>query len=322
MLSTDSLRKLILAVCLLAATMARGAVPSDQQIELRTATGIIAGSLMMPDRGGTLPVVLIIAGSGPTDRNGNTPLLPGANNSLLMLARGLAAAGIASVRYDKRGIASSRPAALKEEDLRFDHLVDDAAAWVSMLGADPRFTSVSIAGHSEGSLVGMAAAAKGKAHAFVSLAGGGRTLSDIMRVQLAGKLAPTMAGQFEQVLLALEAGKTVAQTAPELAGLIRPSVQPYLISVLKYRPVEQIAKLTIPVLIVQGSTDLQVGLDDADALKKARPDAQLLIVPGMNHLLKAVGGNGQEQQASYSDPGLALAPALMPAVVDFLRQAK
>lgn len=315
-----SLRALVWSLVIVVSTAS--AAPSEQQVELRTATGTLAGSLMMPEGAAKGPVVLLIAGSGPTDRDGNSAGLPGANNSLLMVARGLADAGIASLRYDKRGIAASRAAATNEENMRFEQLIDDAAGWVKMLADDSRFTSVAIAGHSEGSLVGMAAAQTGKVNAFISLAGAGRGVAEVLRSQLAGKLSGEALALAERILSSLERGEAVADVPPGFATLFRPSVQPYLISVFKYRPAEQIARLSIPVLIVQGSTDIQVSVGDAEALKKAKPDAQLLIVQGMNHVLKTVSGTVQEQLPSYSNPALPLAPALMPAMVEFLRKAR
>ncbi|HKE36190.1 MAG TPA: hypothetical protein VKB39_02070, partial [Candidatus Baltobacteraceae bacterium] len=73
---------------------------------------------------------------------------------------------------------------------------------------------------------------------------------------------------------------------PELAGLFRPSVQPFVISYMKYDPAKEIAKLSLPVTIVQGTADEQVTMDDANALKAADPSAKLVVIAGMNHLLK------------------------------------
>ena len=139
--------------------------------ELKTPTGTLHGTLLAPESKKPVPVVLIISGSGPTDRDGNSAILPGKNDSLKMLAEGLAAKGIASLRYDKRGIGESAGAMTAEKDLRFETYIDDAAAWAAKLKKDPRFSRVVIAGHSEGSLIGMVAAQKGAAAAYVSIAG-------------------------------------------------------------------------------------------------------------------------------------------------------
>src|SRR6266542_3700429 len=157
---------------------------AEEEVTLKTLTGDVFGTLELPAARTPVPVALIIAGSGPTDRNGNSPALPGTNNSLKMLAEGLADRGIASLRYDKRGIAASRPAATAEQDLRFTNYIDDAVAWIRKLREDPRFSTVTLVGHSEGSLIGMVAAKDGGADAFVSLEGAGRKAADIITEQL------------------------------------------------------------------------------------------------------------------------------------------
>jgi pimeloyl-ACP methyl ester carboxylesterase len=316
--TTDWLRLIFASITLAVAAGAAAAV-ADQPIVLDTPTGKIAGSLIAPASTGSVPVALIIAGSGPTDRNGNSSALPGANNSLMLLAQALGDAGIASVRYDKRGIAASLPAGPSEADLRFETYVDDAAGWVAMLRRDPRFSSVTVIGHSEGSLIGMLAAKKAGANAFVSLAGVARGAADVLRTQFAGKLPPALAAQNEAALVSLEGGRTTTSAPKELAAMYRDSVQPYLISWFKYVPADRIVALDVPVLIVQGTTDIQVAVSEAEALKKARPQAQLLIVPGMNHVLKMVDAPMPAHLASYSDPALPVAPALVTALVDFVR---
>ena len=90
----------------------------EEAVVLQTPTGDIYGTLLTPERNNNLPVVLLIAGSGPTDRNGNNPLMT--NNSLKMLAELLAKNGIASLRYDKRGISASAAAVQIEPFPRFE----------------------------------------------------------------------------------------------------------------------------------------------------------------------------------------------------------
>jgi uncharacterized protein len=298
------------------------AAPAEEPIDLVTPTGTIHGTLLRPAGTGAVPVALLIAGSGPTDRDGNSAMLPGPNNSLKLLAEGLAQQGIATVRYDKRGVAASATAITREADLRFDHYTDDAVAWINKLKADPRFSRVSVIGHSEGSLIGIRAARVGGAASFVSLAGVGRRASDVLRGQLRPQLPAALWAESERVLAALEAGRTTDSVPQPLAALYRPSVQPYLISWFAYDPAREIAQLTVPVLIAQGTTDMQVGVPDAQALKAAKPNAELLIVEGMNHVLKLVPADPARQQASYSDPALPVAPQLLERVVAFLKTTR
>lgn len=291
----------------------------EEQITLDTPTGQIAGTLQLPAATDGKPrVALIVAGSGPTDRDGNNSMIPGRSDSLKMLAVALADEGIATVRFDKRGIGGSAAAGPPESELRFETYVDDAAAWVGKLKADPRFASVAVIGHSEGSLVGMLAAQQAGAAAFVSIAGLADGAPSAIRKQFAGKLTPELDKENERILAALESGSTVDQVPPALTSLYRPSIQPYLISWFKYVPSQRIAALTMPVLIVQGNTDIQVDVAQANGLHRAKPDATLAIIPGMNHIFKHVRADPALQAAAYSDPSLPVSPLLVKAVAGFL----
>lgn len=293
---------------------------AETPITLDTPTGQLAGTLELPAGADKPRVALLIAGSGPTDRDGNSSMIPGRNDSLKLLAAGLAEAGIATVRYDKRGIGGSHAAGSAESALRFEMFVDDAAAWIARLKADPRFASVAVIGHSEGSLIGMLAAQQANATAFVSIAGIADGASTLMRKQLEGKLPPELEKESERILVSLESGVVVDPVPPALATLFRPSVQPYLISWFKYVPAQRIAELTMPVLVVQGNTDIQVDVVQANRLHGARPGAKLEIIPGMNHVFKHVRAVPELQVASYGDPSLPVSPLLVKSIADFLHQ--
>jgi len=314
--------RIVMTLVLVASTaLAQQPAAAPPVAAVATSDNVLHSSLLLPkEPGNEVPVVLLLSGSGPTDRNGNSPMLPGKNNSMQMLAEGLAENGIASLRYDKRGVGESVKAMVAEADLRFETYVDDAVAWCEQLRGDKRFSVVVIAGHSEGSLIGMLAAKRCNAGGFISIAGAGRAAADILRTQLAGKLPPELATQNDEILKNLEAGKTTENPPAELAALYRSSVQPYLISWFRYDPAKSIAALTVPVLIVQGTTDLQVSVDDAKRLATASPKAKLLLVDGMNHVLKEVPPDREKQMASYSDPTLRLAPEFLAGVVDFVRK--
>jgi uncharacterized protein len=311
---------LLAASALLGAIAARAA-PIDlleQDLTLARGEQRLHGSLLRPALAHKPLVALIIAGSGPTDRNGNSAALPGRNDSLALLAQGLAQAGVASLRYDKRGIGASAAAMTAEADLRFEHYADDAAAWVERLAADPRFSGVVIIGHSEGASLGLLAAQRSQARAYVSLAGPGRPAAEVLSSQLQGKLPQALVERNGQILQALQRGETVADIPPALAALYRPSVQPYLISWFRVDPAREIARLSMPVAVIQGTTDIQVSVDDARRLAGARPGSQLHLIAGMNHVLKAVPAEPAQQMASYSDPSQPLAPGLIEALTGFL----
>jgi pimeloyl-ACP methyl ester carboxylesterase len=274
-------------------------------------------------------VVLIIAGSGPTDRNGNSPLLKGPNNSLKLLAEGLAAQGIASVRYDKRMIGETGKAMKlaaektqtlpREDDLTFESYIEDAVSWGKLLRSDRRFSKLIVLGHSEGSLIGMVAAQRIGADAFVSIAGAGRPIQQVILEQVKPQFSPELFKQTEEILNQLADGKTVQSVPPELLALFRPSIQPYMISWLRYDPTKEIAKLKTPVLIAQGTTDIQVREVDAKGLANGNPAAKLLMIEGMNHVLKMVSNEQGKQISSYSDPSLPVAPELITAIGGFVK---
>lgn len=293
---------------------------TERAVTQTVAGGTLYGTELMPEGGARVPVVLLHSGSGPTDRDGNSEAASLLNNSLRMLAESLAQQGIATVRYDKRGVASSAGTAKEESDLRLDSYVDDAVLWMRQLRADQRFSRVVMAGHSEGALIAMLACQRARADACVSIAGAGHPLADILRDQLKPKLPPALAGDNERILVSLEQGKQVEDVPPQLMMLYRPSVQPYLISSFRNDPRKAIAALKMPVLIVQGTTDIQVAEKEARSLAAAAPAAKLVIIEGMNHVLKMVPSDPARQRDSYSNPDLPLAPRLGEAVATFVKQ--
>ena len=262
----------------------------QSEIQLPTAWGRLAGTLVLPEGPGPWPAVVLVAGSGPTDRDGNTPLLPSAIDNLKRLAEELAGHGIASLRYDKRGLGASLCPGLSEEALRFEHLVDDAALLAGHLAQDARISRVVLAGHSEGALVAALAAQGMPVQAVVSIAGAGRRASCLIREQVEAQLPPGLLASARQALDALEQEQPVADVPDDLVLLFRPSVQPYLISWFRHGPAVVLARLEIPVLLVHGCADAQLPPQDARLLQAAQPQARLRLIDGMDHIL-AIGGS-------------------------------
>lgn len=287
----------------------------EQPVTLHTATGDISGTLTTPKNFSSGTVALIIAGSGPTDRNGNNAMMR--NDGLKQLAYALADARIASLRFDKRGIAASAGAGKQEKDLRFEDYISDAKDWLSLLKRNKRFTRVVIIGHSEGSLIGMMAASA--ATAFISIAGAGRAADVILKEQLIAQPQQIRLAAYN-IIDSLKSGDTVTNVNPLLNSLFRKSVQPYMISWFKYDPQKAVEQLTIPILILQGTADLQVTEADAQMLAKANPMAKLHIVEHMNHLMKIINGDKAENIRSYNDPLLPLSTELTKAIINFIKQ--
>ncbi|GGA35176.1 hypothetical protein GCM10011384_26230 [Psychrobacillus lasiicapitis] len=295
-------------------------VEEDRLVKVKVEGGTMSGQLEVPKGEGPFSLMVIIAGSGPTDRNGNSIALPGKNNSLKMLAEDLAKEGVATIRYDKRGVGKNTSLAGKEEDLRFDQYIDDAAAWVRFAKEDARFSHVGIIGHSEGSLIGMVASQKADADAFISIAGAGRPIDKVLLEQLQAQLPANLLKESNDILEKLKQGEQVKTVSPELQSVFRPSVQPYMISWLQYDPAVQLQKLNKPILIVNGSTDIQVPVKDAELLHEAKKDSDLLIVDKMNHVLKEAPADREGNTAIYSNPDLPLAKGLIDGIVHFLQE--
>ncbi len=290
---------------------------TESSIVLKTLSGTIYGTLAMPNNAkGKVPVVLIIAGSGPTDRNGNGPLIN--TNTYKLLANALGKAGIASVRYDKRMIGQS-VGTQKESDLRFEDYSDDAVGFINMLNDDERFSKLIVAGHSEGSLIGMLACHDEPVKGFISLAGAGEPGEKILTEQM--KSQPGYASEgLKKVLDSLKRGKINPNVDPSLYGLLRPSIQMYIMSWCRYDPATEIRKVKCPILIVQGTTDMQVTVDNAQKLKSAKSSAILLIVRGMSHILKDGPTEREANLATYKDPNLPLNTEMVTGVIDFINK--
>jgi len=310
------------------------ALPSETPVTLNTPTGDISGTLTFPDgisqecsTGCAIaaPLVLIIAGSGPTDRDGNSTLGI-KTDSYKLLAQALAARGIGSVRYDKRGIGASAAAATSESDLRFETYVDDAVGWLEMFRATrrspPRFQRFYVAGHSEGSLIGMIAGARANVAGYISLCGAGRPAYAVIHDQLAPQLPPDQLAQADAIMAKLRSGEQVADVpaTPAFAALFHASIQPYLISWFKYDPAVEITKLTCATAIVGGTKDVQVPVAEAQLLFVAAPKAKLTIVDGLSHTLKRVDpAAGVTQQRTYTDPSIPLDRAVVEAVAGLVQ---
>lgn len=292
--------------------------PTSTPVQVASPLAPLHGTLLTPE-GRTQAAAVIIAGSGPTDRDGNSPLGVSAGTYRL-LAEGLAEHGVATVRYDKRGAGESISALGDEADLRFEHMVDDALAFAAEARARTGQACVWLIGHSEGAGIAQMAAARSPDGicGLVLLSGMGRRPRVILEEQLGAQLPEPLRTQAFDALARLEAGELVADTPPALAALLRPSVQPFLIGLLGLDPAALIAAYEGPVFIGQGQTDIQTTVEDAQVLKAARPDATLVIWEGVNHLLKVAPTERMANIATYSNPDLPLADGVVEDVAGFI----
>lgn len=262
-------------------------------------------------------LVILIAGSGPTNRNGNQIGMQ--NNSLKYLAEDLSSNGYNVFSYDKRVIAQIIAGNINESEGRFEDLIEDAVSVYEYLKKTNRFGKIVFAGHSEGSLVGMIASEKTKAAAYISIAGTGRTIDQVLIDQVAKQL-PSSKEKMTEYLAQLKKGEMVKNVPPPLNSIFRESVQPYLISWIKYNPQDEIQKLKCPVLLLNGDKDLQVEPKEAHLLHSAKKESEILIIENMNHVFKNITTDEKENMESYSNPNLRNHPKLAEAIVEFLNK--
>jgi pimeloyl-ACP methyl ester carboxylesterase len=303
---------------LMTALLFAASVAAEEPMVLRAEKCDLYGTLAVPESG-SRTVALIIAGSGATDRDGNNRAAGLITDCYKQLSDSLVANGYAALRYDKRAIAASASPEITEAELSFDDYINDAVAWADLLAAGERFDRVVLIGHSEGSLIALAAAKRtDKVAAVISLAGPGEPIDQTLRRQLATQPEPYKTECY-RIIDELKAGRMVEDAPAELAALFRKSVQPFLISEMRYNPADEARMLRVPLLIVQGTTDIQVETTDAARLFMAQRMARMVMIDDMNHVLKICPTtNPQQQMATYMNPSLPIAAKLVRAVVDFM----
>lgn len=304
-----------------------------KQIKVTIAIGILLcllGGLVLPNIGyekiqiaeGTLygksidtgsdVVVLLIAGSGPTDMDGNTPVIDGRNDSLIQLAKSLEAKGISTLRYDKRTAGKSADS-METEALNFDHLVLDCVAWIRH-AKEMGYERIYLAGHSQGSLIAMLAASQESVDGLISLAGAGFPIDITLERQLLEQL------DADSEEFSVIAGLREGRLDPSMKNdsILSLDKQEFLLTWMKYDPAVVISSLPCPAFILQGSVDLQVDNGEFDRLRKSSPESLALMIEDMNHVLKPVKSE-KENLSSYSDPATVIEPRLVDAIADFVQ---
>jgi pimeloyl-ACP methyl ester carboxylesterase len=280
------------------------------------------GTLAMPaNPAGRVPVVLVIAGSGPTDRDGNNPL--GVQSAIYRkMAWALAQRGIASVRYDKRGIGASPFIGKTMAEVTFGDYVHDALAGARALAADARFSRVVLVGHSEGALIAERAANEGAPVAgVVTMAGMGRRFSVVLREQMARQLDSAQLAAYDREMAEYLADGPMPQVDSALQMLLRPGVRRFIRTESALDPAAEARRLTVPLMVLQGATDVQVSVADAEALRAARPDAEVHILPATSHMfVHAATRDAAAQAPGYQDPAAQLVPQLVQLVAGFVEK--
>ena len=274
----------------------------------------IDGTLLIPEQNEANKLAIIIAGSGPTDRNGNQNFL--INNSLKKLAEELTNNGIATFRYDKRIVKQIRQGNL-DNNIKFDDFINDASDVITHFKTSNQFSEIFVIGHSQGSLVGMIAS-QDKVNGFVSLAGTGQNIGDVIIEQI-NNTAPMLKEDTEQVVSILKDGKTTNDYPLALYSMFRKDIQHFMISWMAYNPTNIINSLNCPVLIVNGTKDLQVSVKEAELLKRANDNSNIVIIEKMNHVLIEIEGDDLENSKSYNESFRKISPTLIENITNFIK---
>ena len=296
----------------------------QRDVEVECEWGSISATIDMPE-GEASTAVLVVAGSGPTDRYGNSA--GGLNTySYKMLGEGLVKEGFAVMRYDKRAIGLSAYPAEKIPALLLDDYIDDARHCVEFLHAEG-FERVIVAGHSEGGLIALvlASAEDTQVDGVVLLCAAGYPMDEILNFQLSQQLVPAYMGlmmRSTNIIRSLKQGKSVPveEIPAELMSLFHPSVQPFLINSMQYDPVAYAKQVKCPVLIVSGGRDIQVAPSNGERLAEAMPEAELVVFDNMTHVLKDADTSDRVEQllSVYSNANLAITEGLVPVIVEFI----
>lgn len=276
---------------------------------------LIDGTLLLPNVDTKPNLAIIIAGSGPTDRNGNQNFLK--SNSLKKLAEGLTNQGIATFRYDKRIVKQILKNKV-DPNITFNDFVTDAISVIDYFKDNDSYSKVYIIGHSQGSLVGMLAG-KDRADGFISLAGAGQSIDEVITQQISN-MDPSLVDGTIKAFDSLKKGKLTTDYPPALASIFRADVQPFIMEWMQYNPQDILKSINMPSLIINGTKDLQVPVEEAELLKQASETAELVIIDNMNHVLFIIEGGQLENSKSYNEAFRKISEELITTIVNFIQK--
>lgn len=286
-----------------------------------TVNRFVEGTLVTPYADDEVPLIIFIMDSGEINRDGNDRM--SRNDVFSKLSVALAKKGIATFRYDKRllkiDILGIKPGEMKIEDF-----VTDARSVISYFQKKAGYTKIYVVGHGQGSLVGMLAIdiieneyGSDPVEGFISLAGNAQSVDRIL-VQQLEKQSPGLDENAARAFAELKIKGQTNNYDPVLEPVFGLNVQTFMKSWIAYTPSEVIANLDLPILILQGDKDIQVEVSEAEQLKAAAPDAELIIVKNMNHVLREIKGGRLENHKSYNEYWLPIIPEVIASITTFV----
>lgn len=288
--------------------------------KIKVKGGELTGILTTPTENVNqqIPVVIIVPGSGAPPKNGVV-------NEFGELASELVNKGIASLRYDKRGTYDSNGISVNESEIKVADYVDDVKLIIKHLKNNKRFSKFYVLGHSEGALISALALSEERVDGFISVAGAGRPIGELLREQINNNPNnPTDLVQEANTIIAkLERGEITEKVSAPLENLFRLSVQGYLIDWMSYKPQDVYAKISdIPAIIIQGKNDYQVSVQDAKKLADVLKDADLVLIDRMSHVLKdaASKDNLNEHSKVYFNTHDPINAEFVKAVINFIKK--
>ncbi|NNK72231.1 MAG: alpha/beta hydrolase [Flavobacteriaceae bacterium] len=287
------------------------------QTEIKQAQEIavsshVNGTLLLPGEPEKPNLAIIIGSSGPTDRDGNQNFMQ--NNVLKKLAEGLTRNGIATFRYDKRIVKQIRRGNV-DKSILFDDFVHDARTVVEYFKATDSYKAIFLIGHGQGSLVGMLASEE--VNGFISISGAGKSFDQVIIEQIE-KTAPMFTEDTKKALTYLKAGEITFDYPEALESIFDVDLQPFMSNWMQYDPAEVVRSLQMPVLIINGTKDLQVSTDEALLLHRAVPDSQLKLIDKMNHIMVTIEGDDLENSKSYNEPYRKISTELVNHIKSFI----
>jgi len=282
------------------------------EIEIATEKGTLYGTLAKAD-GRKDEVVVLIAGSGPTDRDNNSLILSGKMDGFLQLSHALNQEGYSVFRYDKRVAGKSRDS-FGPHDMVFDDFVEDAILVVEEMQKNG-YEKIHLVGHSQGALVAIRVAQEKSVASVTHLCGPSKHIDETFLRQLE-ILPKDLYEEAVEHFDTVRRGQEIGLVSEELEPYFSDRTAPFLLNWMQYNPVEEAKAVQAPILFLAGGQDTQVLAEDLEDFQAVLENETYQVIPNMNHVLKSVQSD-RENQATYQDPSFPVDPILVETLANF-----